>query len=86
MIERQDIHLEFHGAEGRAIAAPPGYHVRDFFTDWGAWMDDPMESAADVFAKADAHYRGPDGDGIGLRVRVTVGGFSTGRNLRAPQR
>lgn len=50
--------------------APAGCNVADFFEDRAAWMGDEYTCGQDVFDAAEAAYRGPDLDGIGIQVTI----------------
>lgn len=65
------IKIDWLAANGDVLPdAPAGYNIADFFEDRGAWMEDGYTRGQDVFAAAEAVYRGKDSDGIGVQVTI----------------
>lgn len=62
-----DITIDFIDRDGAVLDAA-GYNVADFFCDRGAWMDAEYDTPSRAFYAAEEMYRGPDLDGVGVRV------------------
>lgn len=72
-----DIALAWVGSDGREIESiwtSGDSQFLDFFADRMEWAGGIYDSPEQVFAAAQAVYRGHDVDGIGVRVSVVDGG------------